>query len=243
VIELSQNTLVKTTPSKPLFTLNIPKIDDLFHGFTIGDFAVFYGSSAVMPLSSLLCVRAQLPNQLGGLGTNIVFVDGRNTFKLYQVSRIAQFHLLDPREVLDRIYISRAFTAYQMTSIIFEKLKETVNKYNAKLVVISDIAGLYLDRDVKPKEAKIIFGQLIAYLSTFAEENQLIMIATYPPHYHSRRNTFLHALTCSMANIVISIRASKYGQEFVLEKHPRLTLGHAEFPSENLTLTEFMEGL
>ncbi len=218
----------------------MPNIDDLLHGFEIGDFAVFYGANTVLSLSSLLCVRAQLPNQLGGLGTGVIFVDGGNTFRLYQVSRIAQLHQLDPRQVLKRIYISRAFTAYQMASIILEKLKEAVNRYNTKLVVISDIAGLYLDKGIQPREAKRIFSQLTAYLSTFAEENQLITIAICPPHYYSRRNTFLHALTFGRANVVISIRPSKYGQELVLEKHPRLTLGHAEFPSENLQLTDFM---
>jgi hypothetical protein len=202
---------------------------------------VLYGANTVLPLSSLLCVRAQLPNQLGGLGTGVIFVDGGNTFRLYQISRIAQLHQLDPRQVLKHVYISRAFTAYQMTSIILEKLKEAVNRYNTKLVVISDITGLYLDKDIQTREAKRTFSQLTAYLSTFAEENQLITIATCPPHYYSRRNAFLHALTCGRANVVISVRPSKYGQELVLEKHPRLTLGHAEFPSENLTLTDFME--
>jgi hypothetical protein len=128
-----------------------------------------------------------------------------------------------------------------MTSIIFDRLKETADKYQAKLVVISDIAGLYLDTDIPAEEAKRVFSQLTAYLSKFAEENQLIMLAIYPPHYHSKRNTFLHALTCGRANVVISISPSKYGQKFVLEKHPRFVLGYAEFPSENLTLTEFTE--
>lgn len=240
---LSQNVLVKSSPSQALFTLNMLTIDRLFPGFERGDFAALYGTTtAVLSLSSLLCVRAQLPNQLGGVGTDVIFVDGGNTFRLYQVSRIAQLHQLDPRQVLKGIYISRAFTAYQMTSIILERLKETVNKYDSKLVIISDIAGLYLDKDIKPREAKRIFSQLIAYLSTFAEENQLIMIATYPLHYPSKRNTFLHALVCGRANIVISVRPSKYSQEFVLEKHPRFPLGYSEFPSENLTLTEFTEG-
>jgi hypothetical protein len=202
---------------------------------------VLYGTPAVLPLSSLLCVRAQLPNQVGGLGTDVIFVDGGNTFRLYQVSRIAQLHRLDPKQVLRRIYISRAFTAYQMTSIIFERLKETTDRYNVKLVVISDIAGLYLDKDIPTEEAKRVFSQLTAYLSKFAIENQLIILAIYPPHSRSRRNAFLHALTCGRANTVISIRSSKYGQNFVLEKHPRSILGHAEFPSQNFTLTEFME--
>jgi hypothetical protein len=221
--------------------LNISNIDDLFSGFIAGDFAVLYGTSTALTLSSLLCVRAQLPHQLGGLGTNVIFVDGGNTFRLYQISRIAQLHQLDPEQVLRRIYISRAFTAYQMTSIIFERLKETIDKYNAKLVVISDIAGLYLDKDIPKEEARRVFSQLTAHLSKFAEENQLIILAVYPPRYRSRRNTFLHALTCGRANTVISIRPYKYGRNFILEKHPRLMLGRAEFPSENLTLTEFME--
>ena len=239
---MSQNTLTKPLPSQTLLNLNMLNIDVLFPGLAIGDFALLYGSPTVLALSSLLCVRAQLPTQLGGLGTNVVFVDGGNTFRLYQVSRIAQLHQLDPKQTLNRIYISRAFTAYQLTSIILGKLKETINKYNAKLVVISDIAGLFLDRDIPAKEAKRIFSQITTYLSTFAEENQLIMIASYPPHYSSKRNTFLHTLTCSRANVVVSVRPSKYGQEFVLEKHPRFALGCAEFPSENPKLTEFMEG-
>lgn len=238
---LSQNTLTKSSLSQTLLSLSIPNIDELFSGFATGDFAVLYGTSAVLPLSSLLCVRAQLPNQLGGLGTNVVFVDGGNTFRLYQISRIAQLHQLDPKQVLKRIYISRAFTAYQMTSIIFDRLKETTDEHDAKLVIISDITGLYLDKDIPPEESKRVFSQLTAYLSKFAEENQLIILAIYPPHYHSRRNTFLHALTCGRANVVVSIRPSRRGQDFVLEKHPRLMLGYAEFPSENLTLTEFME--
>ena len=147
-------------------------INQLFPGFARGDFAVLYGSQFVLSLSSLLCVRAQLPTQLGGLGSDVVFVDGGNTFRLYQVARLAQLHQLNPKEVLERIYISRAFTAYQMTSLIMEKLKETVKRYDAKLVIISDIAGFFLDKDIPDEEARRVFSQVTAYLSTFAKENQ-----------------------------------------------------------------------
>jgi hypothetical protein len=238
---LAQTILAKTLPAQPLLALNMRNINQLFPGFAVGDFAVLYGSPSVLSLSSLLCVRAQLPTQLGGLGSDVVFVDGGNTFRLYQVARLAQLHQLNPREVLERIYISRAFTAYQMTSLIMEKLKETVKRYDAKLVIISDIAGFFLDRDIPDEEARRIFSQVTAYLSTFAKENQLILIATYPPHQDTRRNNFLHTLTCGRANVVISLRQTKYDRELVLEKHPRYVLGSAEFPSENLTLTEFME--
>jgi hypothetical protein len=112
---MSQNLIVKPTMAQPLFSLNIPDVDELFPGFTSGDFAILYGSPSVISLTSLLCIRAQLPAQLGGLGSNVVFIDGGNTFRLYKIACLAQLHHLNPRQALERIFISRAFTAYQLT--------------------------------------------------------------------------------------------------------------------------------
>jgi hypothetical protein len=240
VRELSQNTIAKTIPSQSLLSLNMRNVNQLFPGFAIGDFAVLYGSQSVLSLASLLCVSAQLPTQLGGLGGNVVFVDGGNTFRLYQVARLARLHHLDPKQTLERIYISRAFTAYQMTELILEKL-EAIKQYDAKLAIISDIAGFCLDKDVLDSEARRVYSQVTAYLSNFAKENQIILIATYPPHRENRRNNFLHALTCGRANAVISLRQTRYERELVLEKHPRYMSGVAEFPSENLKLIDFIE--
>jgi hypothetical protein len=211
----------------------------LFQGFALGDFAVLYGSRSVTSLVSLLCVGAQLPPQLGGLGGNVVFADGGNTFRLYQTARLAQLHKLNPKEALDRIFISRAFTAYQMTSLLMEKLEEAVKAYNAKLVIISDIAGFFLDDDVQDEEARSIFSQVSAYLSRFALENEVVLIATYLPHQETRRNSFFQALICGRANIVITLKQTRFSQEFTLEKHPRYALGSAEFSSEALKLTDF----
>ncbi len=236
-----QNTVVKSMASPLLLSLNMRNVNQLFPGFALGDFAVLLGSSSVVSLSSLLCVRAQLPVQLGGLGSNVVFVDGGNTFQLYHVARLARLHGLDPKQTLERIYISRAFTAYQMTALVLEKLRETIRRYDAKLAVISDIAGFFLDKDVAETEARRVYSQVTAYLSNFAKENQVMLVATYPPHQASRRNTFLHEVTCGRANTVISLRQTRYEREFVLEKHPRYVLGVAELPSETLTLDHFLK--
>jgi len=174
------------------------------------------------------------------LGTNVTFVDGGNTFRLYDVSTIAQVHELDPKEVLERIFISRAFTAYQMTSIVFDRLRETVERYSSKLVVVSDIAGLYLDKDVPEREAKHVFSQLTLCLSRIAEENHVLVVATYPPHYPSKRNFFLKWIVCGKADVVASVKPTRHSRQFVLEKHPLLPSRRAAFPSENLTLSRFV---
>ena len=237
---MHQNTIFKTVESQPVLSLNMRNVNQLFPGLAIGDFAVLYGSNSVQSLASLLCVRAQLPPQFGGLGSNVVFLEGGNTFKPNQVARLARLHQLDPQQALDHIYLSRAFTAYQMTALILEKLKETVKRYDAKLVIISDIAGFFLDKDVPEYEAHRVYSQVIAYLRNFAKENQIALIATYPPHQQTKRNSFLQTVTCGKANVVISLNQTRYEREFVLEKHPRYMSGVAELPSETLTLEHFI---
>ena len=237
---MTQNILVKPVNAQPLFSLNMPGVDELFPGFAAGDFAVLYGSPSVISLTSLLCVRAQLPAQLGGLGSNVVFIDGGNTFRLYKIARLAQLHQLDPRQVLERIFISRAFTAYQLTSLIMEKLEETVKKYHPKLVVISDIAGFFLNDDIPNEEAQKVYSQIISYLSNFAKKHQIILIATCLPYSNNNRNSLLQEITYAKANIALSFSKTTYTREVNLEKHPYFTLGTAELPSENLTLTDFM---
>ena len=178
--------------------------------------------------------------QLGGLGSNVVFIDGGNTFRLYKIARLAQLHQLNPRQVLEHIFISRAFTAYQLTSLILDKLEETIKNYNAKLVVISDIAGFFLDNDIPHEEAQRVYSQIISYLSSFAKKHQIILIATYLPYSDNKRNSLLQEITCSKANTVLSFSQTTYTREVTLEKHPSFVLGTAELPSENLTLTDFM---
>lgn len=237
---MPQNLMLKPAIAQSLFSLNMPGVDELFPGFAQGDFAVLYGSPSVISLTSLLCIRAQLPVQLGGLGSNVVFIDGGNTFRLYKISRLAQLHRLNPEQVLERIFISRAFTAYQLTSLILDKLEETVKNCNAKLVLISDIAGLFLDNDVPNEEAQRVYSQIVSYLSSFARKHQIIIIATYLPYSGNKRNSFLQETTCARANTVLSFSKTKYTRELTLEKHPSFVLGTAELPSENLTLTDFM---
>jgi hypothetical protein len=243
---VSQNLLVKPTIVKPttvlkqeLFSLNMRNITDLFPGFAPGDFAVIYGSPSVSSLTSLLCVRAQLPVQLGGLSSTVIFIDGGNTFRLYHISRLAQIHHLDPKQTLDRIFLARAFTAYQMTAILMERLNDAVEKYHAKVIIVSDIAGLFLDKDIPDEEARRVFSQVVASLQSFVREKQIILIATYPPRQNNSRNAYLQTVAGQRANVVIALKQTMYDREFALEKHPRFMLGTAEFPSENLTLPDF----
>jgi predicted ATP-dependent serine protease len=236
---MMQNMMVKPSAAQQKLAFNTPEIDYLFPGFTPGEFAVIYGSASVTSLTSLLCIRAQLPTQLGGLGSNVVFIDCGNTFAQDIIARLAQLNHLNPSNARKRIFNFGAFTAYQLTSLIMDKLEEKVKNCNAKLVIISDIAGLFLDNAIPREEVQKIYGQIISYLVNFAKKHQIIVVATYPAHEGSVRNIALKEMTLSKADTVLSYYKSAYTAELNLEKHPTYMLGTAEPPSENMTLTSF----
>jgi RecA/RadA recombinase len=236
---MMQNVIVKPQAAQQRFTFNTPEVDDLFPGFTQGEFAVIYGSPSLTSLTSLLCVRAQLPTQLGGLSGNVIYIDCANTFQPESISRFAQLNHMNQAVARQRILNFSAFTPYQLTSLVMDKLEEKITSVNAKLVVISDIAGLFMNAIVSKEEVQSAYSQLVGYLAYLAEKHQIIIVATYPSHEGSVRNIALKAMTLSRANTVLSYYKSPYTQELNLEKHPSYMLGTAEPPSENLSLTNF----
>jgi len=227
--------------SDRVLALGIPKVDDVFLGFQRGDFAVLFGHPICRTLLFLLSVRCQLPLRKGGLNSRVVYIDGGNTFDPYGVSSIAREYGLEPKSVLEKILVSRAFTAYQLTALIFEKLEETLKGYRSRLVIVSDITDLFLDRDVPKKEGRDIFMKMTRYLSELALNRQAIVVASYFPRLYSNRSLFLDAVLFGRANVVVSLKESKGILKFILEHHPNIKPFAVDFPSNAVTMDMFME--
>ncbi|MFA7397773.1 MAG: hypothetical protein WC046_04745 [Candidatus Bathyarchaeia archaeon] len=236
---MMQKLMAKPQAAQEKFTFNTPEVDYLFPGFTPGEFAVMYGSPSITSLVTLLCVRAQLPTQLGGLATNVIFIDNGNTFEKDRITRYAQINHVNPQIARKRIFNFSAFTPYQLTTLIMDKLEEKIITCNAKLVIVSDIAGLFLNNSIPKEEAQRVYSQIVSYLVYLAEKHQIIIIATYPTNEGSIRNIALKEMVLSKANTVLSYFKAPHTAELNLEKHPSYMLGTAEPPSENMSLANF----
>ena len=234
-----KSAMAQTTTTR--LTFNVPDIDGLFPGFKAGDFAVVYGPQLVTSLVSQLCVRAQLPTQLGGLESNVVFIDAANSSSISNILQAAELQQLDPKAALGRVINMRAYTAYRLTSLIMEKLEETVETSGAKLVVISDIVCSFLNDNVDDQEAKAAYNQIMNYLASFAKKHRIIIIATYLSHESNRRNSTLQEITTAKASTVLRFTKTLYTSEVELEKHPSYMLGVVDFTPEIKTLTDFAD--
>jgi hypothetical protein len=221
-------------------SLGVPVLDNVFPGFELGDFAVLHGDS-VSFMIFLLCVRGQLPGEDGGLDSPVVFVDGGNSFNPYIVAEIARSYRVDPKQVLGNIYVSRAFTAYQLSSLLLEKLEVFLKAKKAKLLLASDISALFFDRDILETDAKDLFMKVCVKLSAIAANKQAIVIVSYLPGKKSKRGLFFDTVLFAKSNVSIRFDTTGKILTFNLEDHPRVKPFSMDLPTDYTQLTAFME--
>jgi hypothetical protein len=160
-----------------ILTTGIAKLDKLVH-LTTGQLIVFQGYPFSKSLAESLCVRVQLDHPIG-LGSDVIFIDGGNCFGAYAVSEYAIEHRIDPKLALSRIHASRAFTYFQLASLLIEKLPSALMRYNSTFAIVSNITELFEDPEIKDKqEAYRIFQRMLRSLTAVTEITGSLVIAT-----------------------------------------------------------------
>jgi hypothetical protein len=160
-----------------ILTTGIEDLDKLVH-LVRGQFVVFQGYPFARSLAERLCVRAQLDRPVG-LNSDTIFIDGGNGFDAYAISNYAIEYRIEPNLALSRIHISRAFTYFQLASLLTEKLSGVLRRYSSVFAVVSDITELFQDPEIKDKqEAYRVFQRILRSLSAIAEITGSLLIAT-----------------------------------------------------------------
>jgi hypothetical protein len=222
--------ILSSNKLRPL-SLGFPTLDDVFPGFEPGDFTVLQGNVASSMIFTL-SVRAQLPRENGGLDSSTVFVDGGNSFSPYEVAENARDYGLDCKAALERVYVSRAFTAYQLSSLILEKLRSVLRKTRARLLVVSDVASLFLDRDIPKTEGRELFMKVCSKLSEIASEKRVIVVASYFPERQSRQGMFFEAVLFGKADVLVKLRRKGQVLTVALEDHPSIRPFSMDFTAD-----------
>lgn len=164
------------------FTIDIEKIDELLHLESIGTLCIV-GHNANLLLTRLL-VRALLPANHGGLNSpNVVVVDAGNKSDFYQTVNFVRQYGLEIKSTLDRIIVSRPFTIYQLRRLL-QELSKTVQKYQARAVIIPSLLDLFDDPSVKKKEAKQVIERILKSINDIS--TKLLVITSMQPNDYAK---------------------------------------------------------
>jgi hypothetical protein len=192
----------------------------MFDDLRMGNLILMKGDLSALKLSHLLCVRSQLPEEKGGLNSPVIWLDGGNTFNLYSITEFSKGLGLQPERVLKAIYLSRAFTCYQMSSLVLEKLWDAVEKFKSKFVVISDLPRLYIESDIPRREAAKAFMPVVEELLTSPKRKEVLILTTSLEYPLAGREVRVQDILASNADVVLWMRERRGGIEVRLEKHP-----------------------
>ena len=153
---------------------SIPPIDGLLGVLKPGTITFIDSSDRlVFDLVNLYCFNAVVE-----LGEEVLWIDGGNSVNPYELNAVCKRHRIDPEEVLHNITVSRAFTAYQMSTLIEDMLDPEVRRINTGLVVISCFPDLFQDKDMNWAESLQLMRRSMGKLRHLTEEHQLITVVT-----------------------------------------------------------------
>jgi DNA repair protein RadA len=168
--------------------LNIKKIKSgsknldklLGGGFETQAVTEFHGAfgSGKTQIGFQLAVNAQLPEDQGGIDGNCVFLDAENTFRPGRIKQIAEALELDPKKILERIYVARCYNSdHQM--ILAEKVGEMVKEKNIKLVIVDSVTSNFRADYTGRGELSARQQKLNRHLHTLQRLSDVYNVAVY----------------------------------------------------------------
>jgi hypothetical protein len=142
--------------------------------FAPGEATLFVGPAhAVEPLLEFLyvgCVRA---------GGRVSLLEGSNRFHPYRVGERARSLGLDPGEALEQIRLARAFTGYQMASLVDGWGRE-VRRSRPTLLVAHDVPAMFFSSDFPAEERTPLLRHVAESLADVVPTTRRPMLVTAP---------------------------------------------------------------
>jgi hypothetical protein len=192
-------------------------------------------SPFVHDLAALYVVQA-----IQTLGGDVVYVDGGNTADPLRFVARARRIGLDPETALRKIHVARAFTAYQMTSLV-RGMEERVAERGARMVVVASLVDLFLDPDMWWPEAYELLGQCVEILGDVTARYGTATIVTNYRLSKLLQKGGLQRFLYGASDRVVRFEPAPGALRVRLPHEDRSTLFHP-VPPRQRTLEDFTEG-
>lgn len=103
-------------------------------------------------------------------GETVLFLDAANCFNPHRLARLCSMSYgrqarrgPEPEEFLERVYLSRAFTCFQLAELI-ERTPAAARCYRARLVALTGVPDIFDDEELAAAEARRVFLRSLACL-------------------------------------------------------------------------------
>jgi hypothetical protein len=166
--------LVQVIRPEIIVSSGIAELDRLCGGFKAGELTLIDGNSGLIAdIPNQLCVSTYRTFQ-----SETIYIDAGMCADPYRIARYARIMELNQQEVLQNVVMSRAFTVYQLSTIIQELLEPMVQKNSPRTLLIGMLPALYHDPEVSPQEAQMLLVHDLQTIQRLTSRYNLITVCT-----------------------------------------------------------------
>jgi hypothetical protein len=133
-----------------------------------------------------------------------VVLDGGNSFNPFTISFFCRKLGVD---AMENVFVSRAFTVFQLKALITQELVMTIQEIHPSVVVISFFNDLFYSDDVDKGVATILHKKLLFRLKQIVTSYSIPILVT------SRKSKYKN-FSCSVCDCTVSLRMNS--KSFIL---------------------------
>ena len=185
-------------------------------------------------------ISSYVAGWLAGKGIDVIVLDGANRFNSYTVSSFARRALISPEKLLKSIRIARAFTCYQMATLMGEQLTSLLRREGAtellqrRWVILLGPLTTFLDEDVPEREVRPLFERSLRKIEGMASRGVPFLLfqssvfsenSPFPPFTKGRmgglrnsKRVYLTRRLFQFSNEAWRIDLDEEGPKMILEK-------------------------
>lgn len=176
-----------------------------------GKIGLLYGERGVYATATL--VASEVIRRCGA----VVFVDGANRVDPHYLARLARYRSLDPAAFLERAFVSRAFTCYQLDVAITDGLVELMRSVEAASLIIYGPMDLMDDEQAPLGDIYDILSRIKRTLEELKRENISTLLVSKVPRFQIREREKLFPMLKTMSDVVYKLDSVGGYQRITLE--------------------------
>jgi hypothetical protein len=131
-------------------------------------------------------------------GLPVAVLDAEMALQVRPFVAMARACRVAPESFLQRIHVARAFTGWQLTTLVCDRLEPLLTEHPMSLVIFLGPLTLFCDEDVTDKAAKVLFHRRLHSLASLRPDGPQVLLAQTVPASSTPRRRFardlLHAV-------------------------------------------------
>lgn len=151
----------------------------------------------------------------------VLFLDAANCFNPFRLATFARRWRRSPQEFLRRVYISRAFTCFQLAELI-ERTRAAAHRYGARRIVLTGVPDIFDDEELPVAEAKRVFRRSLSQLRRWPEQSLTALLFSDAEPQHRPLRYWFDQQLARQATAVYRLEESPAGLTLCEEKRPAL---------------------